>query len=264
MAEAIDVKCPACGHLTQVPSDAAGRQARCRCGFTFLIPDAAAEDLIEDAFEADAEGAGSVPSTDDDRPPAEPESPAHATYHPGPEGTASETQRDADPLLPPEIQSLLDFDEVVWYSEQPPAKALYLRISSRLLAIGVPLMILLSGAVFADNGGGLCLGITGLFVLGVATLEMYLGWKMRFYTITDRRTVVRGGRLFGRIRMVSHDAVVMVSLETGVVERLSSTRTIRLHTAAAAWGGLLLANTAQAERVVRLLNQTRPAAEELL
>jgi hypothetical protein len=64
--------------------------------------------------------------------------------------------------------------------------------------------------------------------------------------------------------MVSHDAVVMVSLETGVVERLSSTRTIRLHTAAAAWGGLLLANTAQAERVVRLLNQTRPAAEELL
>jgi len=262
MAGAIDVKCPACAHLTQVTSAAAGRQARCQCGFTFMIPEPGSVELVEDAFEADAVGTSPVSLAANDSPSVESAPSVHSTFHPSPGGATSRRDRDEDPLLPPEIESLLDSDEVVWYSERPPVKAIYLRIFSRLLAIGTPLLLLLSGAVAAGNGGGICLGMTGLAVLGVAMVEMYLGWKMRFYTITDRRTLVRGGLLVCRISLVPHTAVTMVSLKTGFMERWSQTRTIRLHTPASARGGLLLANSAQAERVVRLLNQPRPTFEE--
>ena len=264
MADELDVKCPACGHLTRVTSIAAGRQARCQCGFTFLIPDAASEDIVEDAFEADVEGYSGGHSASGPALADESGVPSRSTFHPSPEGAASGTERDGDPLLPEDIESLLDPDEVVWYSEQPPVKAVFVRISTRLLAIGAPLMVFFLGAAVAENGGGICLGITGLGVLGCAMVEMYLGLNMPFYTITHRRTVVRRGRLAGRISLLPHDRIVMVTLETGVVERVSSTRTIRLHTSAAARGGLLLANSAQAERVVRLLNQARPTVDELL
>ncbi len=141
MADELDVKCPARGHLTRVTSIAAGRQARCQCGFTFLIPDAASAD------ESDV--------------------PSRSTFDPSPEGAASGTERDGDPLLPEDIESLLDPDEVAWYSEQPPVKAVFVRISTRLLAIGAPLMVFFLVAAVAENGGGICLGITGLGCWGV-------------------------------------------------------------------------------------------------
>lgn len=271
MADAIDVKCPTCGHLTQVPADSVGRQARCQCGFTFVISDGELFDLIEDAFEEDAEapatGVVAEGARELDGPRlVEEDDAVHSTYHPGSAGNASPgfpaesptaERPDDDPVVLPEIDRLLDPDEEVLYSETPPLTAVQVRIGVWLVVLGAPLSLLAVSSVAAGEGGGACVAITGLGILGSVLVVKYLGWRTRFYMITDQRTVVHEGLLLKRISLVPHHAVLTISVETGVVERWSETRSVRLRTATAGLGGggLLLANSTQADRVVSLLGQ---------
>ena len=52
MPDAIDVKCPACGHVTEVSPEWVGRQARCQCGFTFVVSSAIPTRVLAEEFES--------------------------------------------------------------------------------------------------------------------------------------------------------------------------------------------------------------------
>ena len=251
----IDVQCPACGHLTQVPVDSVGRQARCRCGFTFEI------------------SAGQVAEVADDF--GESAHVAHSTYRPGsggntldgPPGASAPTwEPDDEEIVPPEIADLLRPDEEVVCAENPLADAVQLRMVLWLAGVGVPLLLWSLAAMAGGDGGGACLGMTCCGVLGVVLVVKYLGWRAGVYVITGQRTLVREGRLVKRISIVPHDAVLSISVETGLADRWNKTRSVRIYTATGGrrGGGVLLPHTAQADRIVGLLDQMRTKREDLL
>lgn len=260
MPDAIDVKCPACGHVTEVAPEWVGRQARCQCGFTFVVSSAVpARVLAETCGPGGGDVAGGVveenPATDmAGTSSSSVGSVASTTFRP-----ASEAQNASG--LPGDLGSLLGADERVRYSETASTRTVFVRVVLWILVLGFPLVLVTLGGVAGNAPGGVCAGMTGLGVLGVGLLVKMRGWQARCVVITDRRTLVRSGSLMTRLQMIPLHAVVFLCVETGLVDRLTGTRSVRIH---AAGQVVLVPNSSDVDRVVALLAEVGPGHDDSL
>ena len=159
------------------------------------------------------------------------------------------------------MRELLGPREMVLYTEMPSARFVFVRVAAVLVGVGLPLLLFTMGAVAGNSPGGVCTGMTGFGVLGIALLVNSRGWKARSLVITDRRTLVRSGSFVTRVHLVPHDSVISLSVETGLADRLLRTRSIRIHTAGR---GIVLPNSSGADRVVALLAEVRAGHDGLL
>ena len=260
MPDSIDVKCPACGHVTEVAPEWVGRQARCQCGFTFIVSAAVPTRVLDDAFDPMGQNLAGRVNGDvvEDNPAARggsaTEGVASSTFRP-----SSAAQRQS--AIPGELGELLRPGEIVRHAETTSATPVFLRVASLMLLVGLPLMLVTLGALSGNSPGGVCAGMTGLGVLGVVLLVNSKGWKARSVVITDRRTLIRSGAFVPRVQLIPHLAVVFLSVETGLVDRMARTRSIRIHTAGQS---VLLRNSSDVDRVVALLAEVRDGHDDSL
>ncbi len=255
MVDVMDVQCPACGHRTRVLPDSVGRQARCQCGFTFPVSDAV---LTEVDPEAAASGDVSPPQT---------------TYRPGgglpgvgPVPRSAGPPVGEAPELPLEIERLLPGDETILFAEKPPVSVGRVRGVLKLVAVGGPLSLWVLVMTVSGQGGAVCVGIAAMGGVGVVLLLKYLGWRNRFYVVTNRATVVRSGFVKRSVTLVPHHCVVTISVETGFADRWCHTQTVRLMTVSPGWTrrGVLLDGSAHSDRVVSLLGSLIARQDVLL
>ena len=257
MPDAIDVKCPACGHVTEVSPDWVGRQARCQCGFTFVVSSAIPTRVLFE--ECEPRGVSGVVEEGPDVLAAgltasSAGSVASSTFRPVPESQSS-------PGIPGDIGSLLGSGERVRYSETAPSRTVFLRAAVWIVVLGSPLLLFTLGAVASNGPGAVCAGMTGLGVLGVGLLVKSRGWQARGVVITDRRTLVCSGSLVRKVQMIPHHAIGFLSVETGLVDRLARTRSVRIYAAGQA---VLVLNSSDADRVVALLAEVGPGHDDSL
>ena len=260
MPDSIDVECPACGHLTEVAPEWVGRQARCQCGFTFVVSAAVPTRVLADPFDPLGQNvAGRVIGDVVEGDPAARSASATGAVSSSTFRPASAAQRQSE--IPGDLGDLLRPDEIVRHAETTSAATVFLRVASLMLLVGLPLMLVTLGALSGNSPGGVCAGITGLGVLGVVLLVNTKGWRARSVVITDRRTLVRSGALVTRVQLIPHRAVVFLSVETGLVDRMARTQSIRIHTAGQS---VLLRNSSDVDRVVALLAEVRDGHDDSL
>ena len=260
MPDAIDVKCPACGHVTEVAPEWVGRQARCQCGFTFVVSPAFPTQVpSETSYPDGGEAAGGVveriPVTDTaEASSSSVGSVASTTFRP-----ASAVQNSSG--LPDDLGSLLRGGERVHYSETASPRTVFVKTASWILVLGLPLVLVTLGALAGNAPGGVCAGMTGLGALGVGLLVKSRGWRARCFVITDHRILVRWGSLVTRVQMIPLHAVVFLCVETGLVDRLAGTRSVRIH---AAGQDVLVPNSCDVDRVVALLTEVGAGHDDSL
>jgi membrane protein YdbS with pleckstrin-like domain len=260
MPDAIDVKCPACGHVTEVAPEWVGRQARCQCGFTFVVSSAVPTRVLAEAFDQGG-GESAVDVVED--------FPASGMVGTGSSSVGSVASTTFQPAsaaeyssgLPGDLGGLLGSDERVRYSETASTRTVIVRVVLWILVLGLPLVLVTVGALAGNAPGGVCAGMTGLGAMGVGLLVRWRGWRGRCFVITDRRTLVRSGSLVRRVQMIPLHAVVFLCVETGLVDRLAGTRSVRIHIAGQ---DVLVPNSSDVDRVVALLAEVGPGHDDSL
>jgi len=278
MSDIVDVQCPACGHVTEVAPEWVGRQARCRCGFTFVVPAGAPEIFEPDAFEPDDQkpGASDLQAHVDSASVAA--EPPKTTYHPAPTrprrpnrpATVQESQGEFEPDtdrgdVPGFASQWLDPGESILMAGGSEPRAVAYKTMFWAVAWGAPLGLLTLASLLAGNPGGVCVGslVLGAIAAGILVKRMF--WLQHAFVVTDRRTLTHCSGIIPRTQSAWHRHVVSIELERRLVDRWAETETFRLQLAGGGWRNrVTLRHVANADQLVALLGRDPASHDELL
>lgn len=128
--------------------------------------------------------------------------------------------------LPERIRNILHQSEDVVYASNPSSSALVISM-------------IVNGVVWGIIG--LFMHLVGiLLTLPIALVFTYLSWKNRYYVITESRTIVSQGIFNISTKIVPNHNVQLISINTGIIDRLLNLNSIELSTAGqGGFGGIM-------------------------
>jgi membrane protein YdbS with pleckstrin-like domain len=130
--------------------------------------------------------------------------------------------------LPERIRNILHPSETLLYASNPSRNAL-------------TALMVLNGIVWGLIG--LCLYLVGIVVtLPIALFITYWTWKNRYYVITHHRTIVSHGIFNIATKIVPNHNIQLISINTGIIDRLLNLNSIELSTAAQGGAGGIMAS----------------------
>ena len=224
----VEVCCPDCGWTVSVDEAHLGKTGRCKsCNSTFKLE-----------LQSSSTGTG-VESTGLDSLPtiSEPEAEfvSSSSSFKSPQSVA--TRRNRNQLsrsdLPPKIREILWDNEELIYASRPEKNALIIK------------MII---------GGFLSLFSIYLIpiVLPIVLMVIYFSWKNQYYLVTAERTIISKGIFNVAIKAIFNRHIIMISVNTGTIDRWLGLNSIQLATAAQGGGGGVMANFGLSKGCVEL------------
>lgn len=260
----IHVKCPRCSHKLKVPREAAGKTGKCsKCGATIkvqplkpaplpelestpgseqdLVTAEELDNFLEDHPELESEAfpvSESAFSIPDDFVPLEQE--VEIPDYDYPSTSLSFDKKILD--IPDRLRSYLYDGEKVLYAERPSSRVLKMQLwvlwslLFLLFLFTFLLQRLVGGDLTGSIGGFLLSSVIFSIPFAVWSIVIYFIWRYRFHLITDSRTIIAQGIFNQSITIISNRHIQLVSINTGLIDRLLQLDTIELATSARGGG----------------------------
>jgi membrane protein YdbS with pleckstrin-like domain len=232
-----EINCPHCDQNLEADEAMLGKESVCPvCGHVFQIPEALGneEEESESPFAVHAEATDALfrARTRSGRKGKASATPEPVARLAEPIGTAGRNTRS----MPGSISILLGDEERVLYASNPSVAAMILSIVIGMLVAIVPAFPL---AVALTEGTDVRLGIAVIGMLVGATIG-YLNWSNLYYVITETRTIVRQGIFNVTMKIVFNHNIQLISINTGIIDRLLDLNSVELSTAAQGGAGGIL------------------------
>jgi membrane protein YdbS with pleckstrin-like domain/uncharacterized Zn finger protein (UPF0148 family) len=246
----VNYNCPACGAPLTSPLDKAGTNDTCPdCARPHTIPGSKERAQLENAKaleqlrqQREKEAAAKQKTASQARTvsqiPRRPQQPPPLA----PDETISIEPRQIIPSnVPPRLRQLLNAGEKVVFAGNPSASVLIISLILMSVVVGVPLVILPAIALtVARDASPLIAILIGLLLTSLLLYIVYLNWRNQFYLITDRRTICKQGILNVAIKILPNHNIQLISINTGILDRLLGLNSIELSSAAAGSSGRIL------------------------
>ncbi|OUT69289.1 MAG: hypothetical protein CBB70_04540 [Planctomycetaceae bacterium TMED10] len=223
----VEVCCPDCGWTVSVDEAHLGKTGRCKsCNSRFKLE--LQTTPITDAGSGELD---SLPTLSE--PEAETESRFSSFQSPQSVGSRRKRNQLSTHDLPPKIREILWDNEELIYASRPEKNALIIK------------MII---------GGFLSLFSLYLFpvVLLIVLLVTYFSWKNQYYLVTAERTIISKGIFNVAIKAIFNRHIIMISVNTGTIDRWLGLNSIQLATSAQGGAGGVMANFGLSKGCVEL------------
>ncbi len=222
----VDVSCPDCGWSTSVDDIHLGKSGKCKsCGTSFRLESSA------ESVSTGYQGVEALPTIADVDPVPQPSFSGIDSMQAPPDRVDNSQLSMAD--LPSKIRDMLWNNEVLIYASRPEKNALIIK-----MIIG---------------------GILSLFsvylipiVLPIVLLITYFSWKNQYYLVTADRTIISKGIFNVGIKAIFNRHIIMISVNTGTIDRWLGLNSIQLATAAQGGAGGVMANFGLSKGCVEL------------
>lgn len=222
------IYCPQCDGRVRIPASATGRTARCpHCGAT-VYPNQPPAPAAAPTAAPEHEPPGKPPGDNWDGEAGGSDAfGSFADALPEMSLTARVNTKD----LPKRIREIVWRNEEIVYASRPAYSALVLSLFKVCLVYTVP--IIFSVAAIASEGAAGAVAAIPVCVAFVFTFAAaYLHWHNQYYVITRQRTIVSTGIFNVSIRVIRNDQIQLITINTGIIDRLLNLNTVVLYSSA--------------------------------